>query len=169
MPFRNALEDMTIRPAGAKTWRLVEDLVYAGERETFTIPAGYVTDFATIPSFIRSPTGLDPYSMEYARAAIVHDWLITDAIPARVVTSRDVDGIFRRIMREEGTDAATRWLMWTAVRWGAAFSRRRAWGRQLPKDLPLMLAISLPALLLAVPASVNLLYQGAFRLLRLRS
>lgn len=155
MPFLRRFDEMTIQPAGPKTWRLVEELAYAGERETFLIPAGYVTDFATVPGFLRSPTGIDAYG-PYTRAAIVHDWLLTSEIPARRVTSRDADGIFRRVMREEGTDFMTRWLMWAAVRWGATFSRRRAWGRGLARDLPLMLLVSVPALLLAPAALLNL-------------
>jgi len=167
MPFRNTLDEMAIRPHGARSWALLEDLVYAGDSDTFTIPAGYVTDFATIPAFLRSPTGLEPFSQEYARAAIVHDWLITDGIPARLVTSRDTDGIFRRIMREEGAVAWTRWTMWTAVRWASLRNPRRAYGRQIGKDLPLMLLWSVPALLVAPAALLNLATRAVLKPLRM--
>lgn len=155
MPFAGTFDEMTIRPAGSKAWRLAEGLAYEGGSQTFRIPAGYVTDFATVPSFLRSPTGIDAYG-PYTRAAIVHDWLITSEIPARRVTSRDADGIFRRIMREEGTDFATRWLMWAAVRAGAAASKRRAYGRGFLRDLPLVVLIGVPALLVAPAAILNL-------------
>lgn len=142
MPFLNQFDDLTIRPHGTSSWKLVEDLIYEGADQRFVIPAGYVTDFATVPKFMR---WLFDEHGPYTRAAIVHDWLITDAIPAREVTSRDTDGIFRRIMREEGTPMPARWVMWTAVRCAALFNRRRAYGRQFYKDLPAVLAIGIPA------------------------
>jgi hypothetical protein len=145
MPFLNKFDELTIRPHGTSTWKLVEDLIYEGADQRFVIPAGYVTDFATVPKFLRWL--IDTYG-PYTRAAIVHDWLITHGIPDHLVTSRDADGIFRRIMREEGTPLPTRWVMWAAVRTAALFNRRRAYGRQFWKDLPLVVAIGIPAVAL---------------------
>jgi uncharacterized protein DUF1353 len=155
MPFLKQFDDLMIRPHGTSNWQLVEDLVYEGSDQRFVIPAGYVTDFATVPKFMR---WLFDEHGPYTRAAIVHDWLITEM--ARWVaetrnggangwlppaTSRDTDGIFRRIMREEGTPKPARWVMWAAVRVGAACNSRRAYGRQFYKDLPAVLAIGIPA------------------------
>lgn len=156
MPFLKRFDELTIQPHSATTWKLLEDLVYEGQDQRFTIPAGYVTDFATIPKFMRWL--INPYG-PYTRAAIVHDWLITEMArwtaenrahgdpdwqpPA---TSRDTDGIFRRIMREEGTPMPTRWVMWAAVRTASLFNHRRAYGRQFLRDLPAVLAIGIPAI-----------------------
>ena len=153
MPFLKQFNEMLIRPYTATTWQLVEDLVYEGEHQRFVIPAGYVTDFASVPTFLRWL--VESYG-PYTRAAIVHDWLITSEIPAKRVTSRDTDGIFRRVMREEGTPAAKRWLMWAAVRLGAAASPRRAYGRGFVRDLPLILPIMVLATPI-VPAAVLVL------------
>jgi hypothetical protein len=81
---------------------------------------------------------------------VLHDWLIVRAIPAGFVSSRDADGIFRRVLREQGVPFVKRWLMWTGVRWGALFNppRRAGWLR----DLPLVLIWTLLALPVVLPA-----------------
>lgn len=154
MTFRN---ELWIKPgAGTGVWVLLKDLDYQGGQESFTVPRGFTTDLATVPGFLRSPTGINPFGA-YTRAAVVHDFLLVSEIPARRVTSRDADGIFRRIMREEGTPLVTRWLMWAAVRLGAAASSRRAYGRGFLRDLPLVTLTALPALVVAPAALLNLL------------
>lgn len=116
-----------VEPTSPVTWRLAEPLVYHGEEETFTVPAGYVTDFATIP---RIAVWLIPRFGAYTKAAILHDYLLTDTDVASV----DVDNLFRRALRELGVPPWRRTLMWTGVRWGAAFNRRRraGWWRTAP-------------------------------------
>jgi hypothetical protein len=61
----------------------------------------------------------------------------------------DVDGIFRRIMKEEGVPPVKRWIMWVGVRWGAATNprRRHGWWRTAPATI----GITILALPLAVP------------------
>lgn len=128
------------------SWVLLRPLTYTGESQSWAIPAGYVTDFASVP---RAFEWKVRRFGRYTRAAIVHDYLITDELtkdePA--ITSRDVDGVFRRIMREEGVPFATRWFMWLGVRLGAAFSTgARRHGLGLWRDLPAMVGIFLVAL-----------------------
>lgn len=130
---------------------LTEPLRYSGQRQSFIVPAGFVTDFASVPRWV---TWLVPTLGSYTLAAILHDWLCTVGITAGIVTSRDADGIFRRVAREEGTGPVTRWLLWTGVRWGALLSRRRrtGWWRDA---LPVLV---LSALILRVAtAAVHLL------------
>lgn len=158
MPFLRQFDELLIRPHSATTWQLVEDLVYKGQDQLFTIPAGYVTDFATVPPFMRWL--VETYG-PYTRAAIVHDWLISEEIPARRVTSRDADGIFRRIMREEGTPMFKRWIMWAAVRVAAQFNHGRSYGRKFYRDLPAILAVGAPALVLIGPAALLVLVTRA--------
>ena len=145
--------------------------MYVGEDQTFVIPAGYITDFATVPKFLRWL--IETYG-PYTRAAIVHDWLITEMArwtaetrnggaknwlpPA---TSRDTDGIFRRIMREEETPMPTRWVMWAAVRVAALFNSRRAYGRHFLRDLPLVLLVGIPAVALIGAQSLLILITRA--------
>jgi hypothetical protein len=150
MPFAEGTT-LDVRAFDDQSWLLLADLVYQGETQRFTVPAGYITDFASVPNFmvwVANKTG------RYTRAAVVHDYLLTHGIPTGMVSSRDADGIFRRIMRELNVGFAKRWVMWTAVRWGALFNRHRAPGRQFWKDAPAVLAISLLVLPFLGPAAI---------------
>lgn len=140
MPFQSKLQT---EEHTASTYSLLCDLVYEARDQVFVVPAGYITDFASIPASFRwllERIGI------HQKAAVVHDYLLTDRInhedPAMAVSSRDADGIFRRILRELDVPFSTRWVMWAAVRLGALVSRRRARGRQFYKDLPAILLIT---------------------------
>lgn len=156
MPF---LTELDVRRHGPGTWKLLVDLVYEGSDQRFVIPAGYITDYASSPKFMRWLIDNDD---TYLLAAIVHDWLITHGIPAGLVTSRDADGIFRRIMREEKVSVPKRWVMWAAVRVAALGSPHRKPGRQFWRDAPLVLVIGLLALPVVGPVA---LLVGLVRLL----
>lgn len=162
---------MTVRPDAfsgqlyivsdsATTWALTSSLTWTGTKgDTFTVPVDFVTDFATVPRVLVWKTL--PYG-PYTRAAVLHDWLLTQLagwdralradpdkpplydLPAN---SRDCDGIFRRVMEDLGVSWLTRWQMWAAVRLAACFNRRRAYGRQFGKDAAKVLGM----LLLSVP------------------
>lgn len=139
---------LSIRAVSPTMWELTAPLVWTGTKgDTFTVPASFETDLASVPRFMlwRIPS----YGV-YARAAVLHDYLLVHLVnhpePALRVTSRDADGIFRRVMHDLGTPWATRWVMWTAVRWGALFNPKRARGRAFAADLPRVLAISLACL-----------------------
>jgi hypothetical protein len=150
MPFVTPLE---LRYVGVGRYRLTEPLVYAGAWDTFTVPAGVTTDLASVPRVVR---WLIPQDGAYTASAVLHDWLCEllrrGTCP---ISSRDVDGLFRRCCREAGTPLLARWLLWTGVRWGALFNpaRRRGWLR----DAPAVLALSLLAAPLVVPASLVVL------------
>ncbi len=161
MPF---LDVPMIEPASRRTWRLARPMEYEGESETFTVPAGYVTDLASVP---RALLWLVPPYGAYTRAAILHDWLITDAIPAGRITSRDTDGLFRRVMREEGVKFVPRWVLWAAVRSAAPFSATRRRGLGL-RDYPLVLLIGLTAgVPVLIASALPALLLGALRLVGL--
>ncbi len=147
MPFEPGI--LTVRSLDADTWELVDDLVYHGRWERFVVPAGFVTDFATVPRVV---TWLVPRFGAYTLAAILHDWLSTEGIRSGAVTSRQADGIFRRVMRETGVPVLRRWLMWAGVRWGALATdqRRSGWAVSAPG----VLAISVLAAPLVLPPAV---------------
>lgn len=140
MPFES--DRVVVARHGDNEWRLVEPLIYQGKDDVFRVEAGYVTDFASVP---RLAVWLIPRFGRYTPAAIVHDFLC-DTLPVPPV---DVDGIFRRIMRELGVPPVRRWLMWAGVRWGAAFNPRRRDGWL--RTAPAVLGITILALPLAVP------------------
>lgn len=139
---------------------LVQPLVYKGRDQIFTVPSGFVTDFASVP---RSLTWLIPTMGTYTRAAIVHDFLCVELAEVhrrgrgwagwrQSPSARDVDGVFRRIMREERVPLVRRWLIWAGVRWGALANpaRRAGWWR----DAPAVLGISVLAAPVVVPAGL---------------
>ncbi|SCX37581.1 Protein of unknown function [Klenkia marina] len=130
-------------------WSLTEPLVYAGRSEQWMVPTGFVTDFASVPVPVR---WLIPADGPWTAAAVVHDWFCEVGIAAGQVSSRDADGVFRRMCRELGTPVLRRWLMWAGVRWGAVASPVRRPG--LARDLPAVLAISVLAVPLVVPVSL---------------
>jgi len=143
---------LTVRRVDAFTWSLVDDLVYRGSRQRFVVPAGFRTDFATVPRVV---TWLVPRFGAYTLAAILHDWLCTEGIRSGAVSAREADGIFRRVMRESGVPVVRRWLMWTGVRWGALTNPRRRPGWLA--SAPGVLGISVLAAPLVVPPAVLIL------------
>ena len=144
MPFE--VGDVVVRRLDDEHWEVVEPLAYLGERDRFVVPAGFVTDFATVPRVV---VWLVPRFGRYTAAAILHDWLCTEGITGGVVTARQADGIFRRVMRESGVPVVRRWLMWCGVRWGAFADpvRGRGWWRSAPG----VLAITFLAAPVVVP------------------
>jgi hypothetical protein len=162
MPFTT--DDVVVRSWGPYHWQLEQDLRYVGETDTWDVPAGFVTDFATVPTLV---TWLVPRYGAYTRAAITHDYLITAVLPTGSIAPLDVDGIFRRIMRELGVPAAQRWVMWAGVRWGSLFGgRATGWFTPAPAAAVLGITLAvLPILLVSLPGV--LLGAGVFKLAEL--
>jgi hypothetical protein len=100
-------------------------------------------------------TWLVPRFGAYTLAAILHDWLCSEGIRSGEVTSREADGIFRRVMRESGVSVLRRWLMWAGVRWGALTDERRRAGWVF--SAPGVLAITVLAAPLIVPPGIVIL------------
>jgi hypothetical protein len=126
----------------AKFWRVAEPFVYRGATEEFVVPAGFRTDFASVP---RALVWLIPRYGSYTRAAILHDYLLG----SDTVSVADADGIFRRSLHELGVSLPRRWMMWAAVR--AAHGLRGAG----PADVARFIVVAVPSVLfLAVPVTV---------------
>jgi len=175
MPF---LTTPRLSIVGDKSFRLEDDLVYSGSDGNFTVTAGFVTDFATVPQIIQ---WLIPTYGKYTLAAILHDdlcvkladyhfkttnfqedkliskgWVYRDGEgltpPEGLTSSPDTDGIFRRVMRELGVSFCQRWLMWAGVRWGAIFNRARRRGSL--QDLHKLLLVSILAAPFVAPVTI---------------
>lgn len=168
--------ELSIQAAGPTTWRLTSPLIWTGTSgDTFTVPIGFMTDFATVPRFLHWL--VSPYGA-YTRAAVLHDWLLVSlaewwgdprgqlpydsegqdwAKQGPPADSRDADGIFRRVMEDLGVPWAKRWVMWTAVRWASLFNRNRSYGRHLGADLPRMIGMSALVLPFALPGAAGVL------------
>ncbi len=161
--------ELSIRAKTATTWELSEPLVWTGTKgDTFAVPTGFVTDFASVPRFLHWL--VLPYGA-YTRAAVLHDWLLTelahplpeivgDHAPERAwppANSRDCDGIFRKVMEELGVPWAKRWAMWAAVRLAACFNEDRAYGRQFGRDAFKVFGLALLAGPVVLPGAVGVL------------
>ncbi|KAA8884107.1 DUF1353 domain-containing protein [Nocardia colli] len=148
---------LVVEELDAKFWRVVEPLVYQGDSQEFVIPAGFRTDFASVP---RAFVWLVPRYGAYTRAAILHDYLRS----SQAVGIADADGIFRRCLRELGVTVPRRWMMWAAVR--LASGLRGA----TPGALITWALIAVPSVVfLAIPAIVVQIFLVLFWLIELLS
>lgn len=151
MPF---LSDWyTARSRDGESWTLGEAVTYVGKYGTYLVPAGYITDFASVPRLLWWFT---PRSGPWNKAAIVHDWLITNGLLGEIdITSIRVDAEFREALKACDVSWVRRWLMWAGVRWAAVTSRVRRPGWL--KSLPQLLAVTATALAPVVGPLVLLL------------
>lgn len=119
-------------------YALDEDFTVTLDGRTWTVPAGYRTDLASVPRIFWA---LIPPTGAYEIAAVLHDWMCSDGIAAGLVTSREADAVFRRLMAMAGVGPVRRWCMWAAVRLAAPWSaKRRPSG--IFRDLPAVAAIA---------------------------
>jgi hypothetical protein len=140
MPF--LLKTIRVEQVGDVLWKLLATVVYLGRYGTYTVPVGYLTDFASVPRWLWWFT---PQSGRWNGAAIVHDWLITNGLLGEIdITSPQVDAEFRHALHACGVGLIRRWLMWAGVRWAAVANpvRRPGW----LCTLPLLLLVSATAL-----------------------
>jgi hypothetical protein len=93
-------------------WEVDRTFTYVtDDGRTILVPAGFVTDFASIPRFfwrLLPPTG------RYGKAAVIHDFLYRT--PTAPFTRAEADQVFADAMADLGVRAATRRAMWAAVR-----------------------------------------------------
>lgn len=130
-------------------WGVRRAFEYRGAEQTFRVPVGQATDFASVPRLF---VWFLPRYGRYTKAAILHDYLWRELACKGDIAYVDADGLFHRAMREAGVPFLQRWIMWGAVRWGALVKPggRRGWLRQAPK----LLAVSVIALPMVVPPAV---------------
>lgn len=95
-------------------WQLLAEFVYHvgcyPSRTVINVPSGTVTDLASTPRMLWM---LFPPHGEYAKAAIVHDYLYANAIGTRAWA----DEVFLEAMRVLGVPIWRRVAMYWAVRW----------------------------------------------------
>jgi hypothetical protein len=117
------LTTLHVAHVDANTWKLTSPLVWEGNVDYFVIRKDFLTDFASIPKPIR---WLLDSSGGNSEAAVLHDavWRESKKKSDGRVDPWDADGMFRRALRETGTPALTRGIMWFGVRVGAVFGGR---------------------------------------------
>lgn len=104
------------------TFTLLEPVEWFDDKTATTIiaPAGFPTDYASVPSKLQS------FASKVGRgnrAAIIHDWLChTRGIPRASapvwcrLSSVEAARIFREIMAHDGVGFRERWRKWWGVR-----------------------------------------------------
>jgi hypothetical protein len=126
-PQRSGLSIVVVRSerrGGLRVAVLQEPWFYCSPAtgKLFAVPAGYETDFASIPPFAKL---LFPQFGDWAEAAVIHDWLYDVAEPGK---KAEADQTFDEAMKYGGTSAVRRLFMYWAVRLGGggAYSRAQA-------------------------------------------
>jgi uncharacterized protein DUF1353 len=124
--FRTTLE---VAHIDREKWRLTRPLVWQGGWQFVVIRSGFETDFASIPKPVR---WLLDNAGGNSEAAVLHDAVWRESKrPDSRVDPWLADGMFRRALRETGSPALTRGLMWFAVRLAATVSGR--FGKKGPR------------------------------------
>jgi hypothetical protein len=96
-------------------WRLTEPLFYESDiaKQTIVVPAGFETDFASVPRlpfvFLLAGDCAD-------EAAVIHDYLYS----SRMLPRATADAVLREASEVMGVPAWRRWMMWAGVRIGGA-------------------------------------------------
>lgn len=154
--------EVKFKQVSGTDYELIEAFTYEGEYETFNIPAGFRTDFATVPTVLQ---WLAPKVGPYNYASLVHDYLCE----TEILSGADTDGIFRRLLRECGVGWLQRNLMWVGVRIGSLGNKHRqiGWHKTLPRFIAFfLLAIPLvlpPTLLAAIARGIIRVIEWAMR------
>jgi hypothetical protein len=112
--------------------RLLAPLAYVTRDGLWTIeaPAGFVTDYASIPRLLWA---VIPPRGKYNRAAITHDLLYrlapADPRTGRRVTQAAADAVMLEAMEDLGVRWTQRYAIWAGLRLGGWVTWRRYRGR----------------------------------------
>lgn len=97
-----------------KTWRLLAPFSYLDpDHGLIEVPAGFETDFASVPRWPLMFALLGQYGHA---AAVLHDRLYSTGQLSRA----DADRVFLNALRSSGIARWRAWLMWAGVRIGGA-------------------------------------------------
>jgi hypothetical protein len=109
-----------------RRWRVLEDFTYGG----ITVPAGFETDFASIPRVLWS---IYPPAGKWGKAAVIHDYLYFTGMMPRAAA----DQVFLDAMEDLGVPKLRRRVMYRAVRLGGG----GAWNRHRNEQRVRLLAL----------------------------
>ena len=119
MIFHNALQ-IQDDPKQEHKFVLITPFIVHYRKKTIVIPAGFWTDFASVPRMFWSI--LPPFG-EYTRAAVLHDFLYyAQNINGLPITRAWADKAFLDGMKYLGVNWITRYTMYSAVRMGGIFA-----------------------------------------------
>lgn len=92
-------------------WALTAPLIWQEKGLRIQVPAGFVTDLASIPATLRGVLSITGISR---RGAVLHDY----AYCAQKMSRPDADDLLRRALLADGMRSATARLYWLGVRAG---------------------------------------------------
>ncbi len=112
------IDPLAAEQLGRWQWRLVRDLLLADpEHGLIVVPAGYLTNFASVRSLRAWLVLIYALLVGYGNASCaVHDYLYDQG----QLTRRQCDDVLYRALRAEGVARWRAWLFWTGVRVGGA-------------------------------------------------
>ena len=101
---------------GPALWMLLEPMKYRTPRGVFTVPAGYLTDHASVPRIFTSV--VPPVKSTIAEASILHDWFYNK--DSEDVPREFADECLRELIISQGGSKSMAYAAWSAVRLGAS-------------------------------------------------
>jgi hypothetical protein len=96
----------------SRLFEVEKDFRYVGDYGTITVKAGFITDGASIPSWLWCILG--PFG-KYFEAALIHDYIYVHGKELNL-TKKDADYIFLEGLEYLGVNFITRYSMFNAVR-----------------------------------------------------
>ena len=112
-------DELILRKLNGPQWEVREPFRFYTARQIawIIVPAGFITDLASVPWFGRWYVSVDG---DHTKPAIIHDFLYTRASVALglAITRREADRIFREALRLRGVGLIKTWILYTAVRIG---------------------------------------------------
>jgi hypothetical protein len=133
------------------TWETTAELIFHGSTRTVRVPIGSRTDWASVPGVLAWL--IDPRIG--AGAALMHDHCYRVLIPAGEMTYQEADQLLSEALWALKVPDVSRLLVWDAVRIASIIGQPG--GRiGMRRDLPMMVAITIPGAVMAA-ASVALL------------
>jgi hypothetical protein len=115
---QSAKDDSENVDQGRGDWSVVEPLIYVADSGvTYTVPIGFVTDFASVP---RIPLIFDAFGDRANLAATLHDYLYTKGPNgSHPVPDRETaDGLLREAAIAQGVSTVVADVLYAGVRAG---------------------------------------------------
>lgn len=128
---------------GRQLFRLYEPVRYYSAilGGVVEVPAGYVTDFSSVPRVLFAYLIAGGTAYE---AAVIHDWLYTvQAFNGKSIERSVADDVFSEAIKASEDTKAPSWLMWLAVRVGGRGSWKGA-GPAQPPDVTAAIEMEAP-------------------------
>ncbi len=96
---------------GPNQYQLLKHVIYLIDNEKYIVPAGFKTDFASIPKIFWS---ILPPDSDYTHAAVLHDYLLI--FKRDKLSKKKIDKLFYKQMRLDGVNIMKAKIIYYSVR-----------------------------------------------------